>query len=168
MNDHFETKIQQLSEELSNLETCKFDKLKILNCRERELLAKKEMFLWQKSNAQMQIDIISKQISAVESQLDNTNKTFFDYLAKKVQELQECGHLNEVMIVCRISMVSVFLTRLSLTQQNIMITAKNPLSDDLCEALIEAARSLSDCPEQEISETINSNVSEIKPLKRQI
>lgn len=108
MNDHFETKIQQLSEELSNLETCKFDKLKILNCRERELLAKKEMFLWQKSNAQMQIDIISKQISAVESQLDNTNKTFFDYLAKKVQELQDCGHLNEVLRYCILT-VSVFL-----------------------------------------------------------
>lgn len=55
MNDHFEMKIQKLSEELSNLETCKLDKLKILNCRERELLAKKEMFLWQKSNAQMQV-----------------------------------------------------------------------------------------------------------------
>lgn len=111
MNDHFETKIQQLSEELSNLEKSKFDKLKILNCRERELLAKKEMFLWQKSNAQMQIDIISKQISAVESQLDNTNKTFFDYLAKKVQELQECGHLNEVLPVCRIS--TGFLIKIS-------------------------------------------------------
>lgn len=55
MNDHFEMKIQKLSEELSSLETCKLDKLKILNCRERELLAKKEMFLWQKSNAQMQV-----------------------------------------------------------------------------------------------------------------
>lgn len=58
MNDHFEMKIQKLSEELSNLETCKLDKLKILNCRERELLAKKEMFLWQKSNAQMQVLVI--------------------------------------------------------------------------------------------------------------
>lgn len=47
-------------------------------------------------------------------------------------------------------------------QQNITITAKNPLSDDLCEALIQAAASMPDASEQQIASIINNNVRNVK------
>lgn len=140
MEDYFEGKIQKLTEELQHLESSQFDKLKILNCRERELLAKKEMFLWQNSNAQMQSDVITKQLSALEGQLDDANKILNDFISEKVQELQSAGKLDK----------------------NFPITASQPLSEDLCELLIESF------PDLPIRSTINANRDQIKQIENNL
>ena len=55
MKEQYEHKVQKLTEELLQLEQTSCDRLAILNCRERELMAKKEMFQWERSNAQTQV-----------------------------------------------------------------------------------------------------------------
>lgn len=55
MNEQYRTKVQRISEELVQLEQTQCDKMAIINCRERQLIAKKEMILWEKSNANTQV-----------------------------------------------------------------------------------------------------------------
>lgn len=55
MNEQYRNKVQRISEELVQLEQNQCDKMAIINCRERELIARKEMVLWEKGNANTQV-----------------------------------------------------------------------------------------------------------------
>lgn len=55
MNEQYRNKVQRISEELVQLEQTQCDKMAIINCRERELIAKKEMILWEKGNVNTQV-----------------------------------------------------------------------------------------------------------------
>lgn len=56
MNEQYESKVQKISEELANMEKEQCDKLEILKCRERELKAKQELFIWEKNNVLTQVN----------------------------------------------------------------------------------------------------------------
>ncbi|XP_049286924.1 kinesin-like protein Klp98A isoform X2 [Anopheles funestus] len=54
MHEQFKHKIKLCTEELDRLESTKRDRLMILDCRIGELMARKEMVLWEKSNEKTQ------------------------------------------------------------------------------------------------------------------
>lgn len=55
MHDQYKTKVRKLTEELKRLELEKMDGMQIINCREQELLARKDMLLWEKNNEKVQV-----------------------------------------------------------------------------------------------------------------
>lgn len=55
MHEQFKSKIKLCREELDRLEATKRDKLMILDCRIDELMARREMILWEKSNEKTQV-----------------------------------------------------------------------------------------------------------------
>lgn len=55
MHEQFKAKIKLCREELERLESTKRDKLMILDCRIDELMARREMILWEKSNEKTQV-----------------------------------------------------------------------------------------------------------------
>jgi hypothetical protein len=44
----------------------------------------------------LKVEILSRQITALQTQLDTKTRDFFEYTAKELQELQDCGKLDEV------------------------------------------------------------------------
>lgn len=46
-----------------------------------------------------QIDIVVRQISALQTQLDSKKRDFIEYVAKELQELQDLGKLDEVDVL---------------------------------------------------------------------
>ncbi|XP_060645846.1 kinesin-like protein Klp98A isoform X2 [Drosophila nasuta] len=55
MHDQYKTKVHKLTAELKRLELDKMDGMQLLNCREQELLARKDMLLWEKNNEKVQM-----------------------------------------------------------------------------------------------------------------
>ncbi|XP_026840251.1 kinesin-like protein Klp98A isoform X2 [Drosophila persimilis] len=55
MHDQYKTKVRKLTEELIRLEQEEMDGLQLLNCREQELVARKDMLLWEKTNEKVQM-----------------------------------------------------------------------------------------------------------------
>lgn len=42
---------------------------------------------------------MSRQITAITTQLEGKMRDFYDNVAKELQELQDCGRLNEVLFI---------------------------------------------------------------------
>uniref|UniRef100_W8AM04 Kinesin-like protein KIF16B n=1 Tax=Ceratitis capitata TaxID=7213 RepID=W8AM04_CERCA len=57
MHDQYESKVRKLADELKRLDIEQMDKLEILHCQEKELLARKDMLLWEKNNEKVQIGL---------------------------------------------------------------------------------------------------------------
>ncbi|KPU80524.1 uncharacterized protein Dana_GF18707, isoform B [Drosophila ananassae] len=55
MHDQYKTKVRKLTEELIRLEQEEMDGLQVLNCREQELIARKDMLMWEKNNEKVQM-----------------------------------------------------------------------------------------------------------------
>lgn len=55
MHDQYKTKVQKLTEELKRLEKEEKNSLGLLRCREEELLARRDMLLWEKNNEKVQV-----------------------------------------------------------------------------------------------------------------
>lgn len=58
MHDQYKIKVQNLTEELKRLEKDEKNSLEFLRCREEELLARKDMLLWEKNNEKVQVGIL--------------------------------------------------------------------------------------------------------------
>ena len=58
MHDHYKDKVNRFSEELEKVEQKHSDKLVIIDCKIEELLAKQEMFLWEKNNEKTQVSAL--------------------------------------------------------------------------------------------------------------
>ncbi|XP_050341543.1 kinesin-like protein Klp98A [Bactrocera neohumeralis] len=144
MHDQYKAKVRKLTDELKRLETEEMDKLEILRCQEQELLARKDMLLWEKNNEKVQIDIVCRQISAFQTQLDSKKRDFSEYVAKELQELQDCGKLDEI---------------------GMKIEEFTPLSDQL---LLQVADSLDLFASQFIKDTVKRNNDEIRKLDEKI
>uniref|UniRef100_T1P9L0 Kinesin motor protein n=1 Tax=Musca domestica TaxID=7370 RepID=T1P9L0_MUSDO len=144
MHDQYKTKVQKLTDELKRLEKEEKNSLELLKCREEELLARKDMLLWEKNNEKVQIDIVCRQISALQTQLDSKKRDFSEYVAKELQELQDCGKLDEI---------------------GIKVDTSTPLTDDL---LLQAADSLDLFASQFIKDTVKRNNEDIHRLDEQI
>ncbi|CAD6993904.1 unnamed protein product [Ceratitis capitata] len=144
MHDQYESKVRKLADELKRLDIEQMDKLEILHCQEKELLARKDMLLWEKNNEKVQIDIMCRQISTFQTQLDSKKRHFSEYVAKELQELQDCGKLDEI---------------------GLTIAAGVPLSDQL---LLQVADSLDSFASQFIKDTIKKNNDEIRKLDEKI
>ncbi|KAM8703883.1 hypothetical protein ACLKA7_008503 [Drosophila subpalustris] len=144
MHDQYKTKVNKLTAELKRLELEKLDNMQLLNCREEELIARKEMLLWEKNNEKVQIDIVCRQISAFQSQLDSKKRDFSEYVAKELQELHDCGKLDKM---------------------GMKIEEGTPLNDDL---LLQVSESLDIYAKQIIKETVRRNNEEIRRLDEQI
>ncbi|XP_054726515.1 kinesin-like protein Klp98A [Anastrepha obliqua] len=144
MHDQYKSKVRKLTDELKRLEIEEMDKLDILRCQEQELLARRDMLLWEKNNEKVQIDIVCRQISAFQTQLDSKKRDFSEYVAKELQELEDCGKLDEI---------------------GIKIEEFTPLSDQL---LLQVADSLDLFASQFIKDTIKRNNDEIRKLDEKI
>lgn len=55
MHDQYKTKVRKLADELKRLEKEQHDNLEFLNCREQELMARKDMLMWEKNNEKVQV-----------------------------------------------------------------------------------------------------------------
>lgn len=55
MHEQYKIKVQNLTEELKRLEQEEKNSLDLLRCREEELLARKDMLLWEKNNEKVQV-----------------------------------------------------------------------------------------------------------------
>lgn len=55
MHDQYKIKVHKLTEELKRLEKEEKNSLELLRCREDELLARKDMLLWEKNNEKVQV-----------------------------------------------------------------------------------------------------------------
>lgn len=55
MHDYYKTNVKKITEDLKRLEQEKRDGMEVINCRERQLLARKEMLLWEKNNERVQV-----------------------------------------------------------------------------------------------------------------
>uniref|UniRef100_A0A1B0FAF6 Kinesin motor domain-containing protein n=1 Tax=Glossina morsitans morsitans TaxID=37546 RepID=A0A1B0FAF6_GLOMM len=95
MHEQYKIKVQKLSSELKRLECEEKNDFAYLHCKENELIARRDMLLWEKNNEKVQIDILCRQISALQMQLDSKKRDFSEYVAKELQELQDCGKLEE-------------------------------------------------------------------------
>ncbi|XP_030563711.1 kinesin-like protein Klp98A isoform X1 [Drosophila novamexicana] len=144
MHDQYKTKVRKLTEELKRLELEKRDGMQLLKCREQELLARKDMLLWEKNNEKVQIDIVCRQISAFQTQLDSKKCDFSEYVAKELQELHDCGKLDEM---------------------GVKIEEGTPLNDEL---LLHVSDSLDLFAAQFIRDTVRRNNEEIRRLDEQI
>ncbi|XP_017143153.1 kinesin-like protein Klp98A isoform X1 [Drosophila miranda] len=144
MHDQYKTKVRKLTEELIRLEQEEMDGLQLLNCREQELVARKDMLLWEKTNEKVQIDIVCRQISAFQTQLDSKKRDFSEYVAKELQELQDCGKLDEM---------------------GMKIEEGTPLNDEL---LLQVSDSLDLFAAQFIKDTVRRNNEEIRKLDEEI
>ncbi|XP_017849029.1 kinesin-like protein Klp98A isoform X1 [Drosophila busckii] len=144
MHDQYKTKVRKLTEELRRLEQEKTDGLQLLNCREQELFARKDMLVWEKNNEKVQIDIVCRQISAFQTQLDSKKRDFSEYVAKELQELHDCGKLDEM---------------------GIKIEEGTPLNDEL---LVHVSDSLDEFAATFIKDTVRRNNEEIRRLDEQI
>ncbi|XP_065367327.1 kinesin-like protein Klp98A [Calliphora vicina] len=144
MHDQYKIKVQNLTEELKRLEKEEKNSLELLRCREEELMARKDMLLWEKNNEKVQTDIVCRQISALQTQLDSKKRDFSEYVAKELQELQDCGKLDEI---------------------DIKVDPSVPLTDDL---LLLAAESLDLFASQFIKDTVKRNNEDIHRLDEQV
>lgn len=56
------------------------------------------------------VDILVRQLSALQTQLDTKKRDFYEYVAKELQELQDCGKLDEVVMLgsCKFSVGCLF------------------------------------------------------------
>ncbi|KAI8127047.1 Kinesin-like protein Klp98A [Lucilia cuprina] len=144
MHDQYKIKVQNLTEELKRLEKEEKNSLELLRCREEELMARKDMLLWEKNNEKVQTDIVCRQISALQTQLDSKKRDFSEYVAKELQELQDCGKLDEI---------------------DIKVDPSVPLTDDL---LLLAADSLDLFASQFIKDTVKRNNEDIHRLDEQV
>uniref|UniRef100_T1GTL4 Uncharacterized protein n=1 Tax=Megaselia scalaris TaxID=36166 RepID=T1GTL4_MEGSC len=97
MHEQYKNKVKRLADELLRLQKEESDIEKIFHTQQEELLARKEMVAWEKSNEKIQIDIVCRQISAIQTQLDSKKRDFFEYVARELQELQDYGKLDEVL-----------------------------------------------------------------------
>ncbi|XP_030370145.1 kinesin-like protein Klp98A isoform X2 [Scaptodrosophila lebanonensis] len=55
MHDQYKIKVRKLKEELIRLEQEEMDSLQLLHCREQELIARKDMLMWEKNNEKVQM-----------------------------------------------------------------------------------------------------------------
>ena len=55
MHDQYKIKVRKLADELKRLEKEQMDNYELINCREQELLARKDMLLWEKNNEKVQV-----------------------------------------------------------------------------------------------------------------
>ncbi|XP_049531776.1 kinesin-like protein Klp98A [Anopheles darlingi] len=147
MHEQFKNKIKLCTEELERLESTRRDKLMILDCRIGELMARREMVLWEKSNEKTQVDISVRQLSALQTQLDTKKRDFYEYVAKELQELQDCGRLDEA---------STELIR------------NAPQTEDYSEILLQISRSLDNYSQQYIREFIRRNRDDITKYEKEL
>ncbi|XP_053667562.1 kinesin-like protein Klp98A [Anopheles marshallii] len=147
MHEQFKHKIKLCTEELERLESTKRDRLTILDCRIGELMARKEMVLWEKSNEKTQVDILVRQLSALQTQLDTKKRDFYEYVAKELQELQDCGRLDEA---------SSELIR------------NAPQTEDYSEILLQISRSLDNYSQQYIREFVRRNRDELSKYETEL
>lgn len=147
MHEQFKNKIKLCREELDRLESTKRDKLMILDCRIDELMARREMILWEKSNEKTQVDILVRQLSALQTQLDTKKRDFYEYVAKELQELQDCGKLDEA---------------------SIELIQNAPQTEDYSEILLTISKSLDNYSAQYIREYIRRNREEIDKYEREL
>ncbi|XP_055551403.1 kinesin-like protein Klp98A isoform X1 [Wyeomyia smithii] len=147
MHEQFKSKIKLCREELDRLEASKRDRLMILDCRIDELMAKREMILWEKSNEKTQVDILVRQLSALQTQLDTKQRDFYEYVAKELQELQDCGKLDEA---------------------SIELIQNAPHTEDFSETLLTISKSLDNYSAQYIREYIRRNREEIDKYEREL
>ncbi|XP_062702424.1 kinesin-like protein Klp98A isoform X2 [Aedes albopictus] len=101
MHEQFKAKIKLCREELERLESTKRDKLMILDCRIDELMARREMILWEKSNEKTQasIELIQKApqtedyseiLLLISKSLDNYSAQYIrEYIRRNREELDK-------------------------------------------------------------------------------
>ncbi|XP_052870314.1 kinesin-like protein Klp98A [Anopheles cruzii] len=147
MHEQFKSKIKLCTEELERLERTRQDKLTILDSRISELMARREMVLWETSNEKTQVDILVRQLAALQTQLDTKKRDFYEYVAKELQELQDCGRLDEA---------STELIR------------NAPQTEDYSEILLQISRSLDTYSQQYIREFIRRNRDEITKYENEL
>ncbi|XP_038110780.1 kinesin-like protein Klp98A isoform X2 [Culex quinquefasciatus] len=101
MHEQFKSKIKLCREELDRLEATKRDKLMILDCRIDELMARREMILWEKSNEKTQASIeliqnapqsedYSEILLTISRSLDNYSAQYIrEYIRKNREEIDK-------------------------------------------------------------------------------
>uniref|UniRef100_A0A1A9WYT0 Kinesin motor domain-containing protein n=1 Tax=Glossina brevipalpis TaxID=37001 RepID=A0A1A9WYT0_9MUSC len=145
MHEQYKIKVQKLSNDLKHLEhEEKENSFDYLRCKENELIARKDMLLWEKNNEKVQIDILCRQISALQMQLDSKKRDFSEYVAKELQELQDCGKLEEI---------------------GVKIDDPTNRIDDI---LVQAAESLDSYASQFIKDTVKKMNEEIHCLEKYV
>uniref|UniRef100_A0A182J8M9 Kinesin motor domain-containing protein n=1 Tax=Anopheles atroparvus TaxID=41427 RepID=A0A182J8M9_ANOAO len=147
MHEQFKNKIKLCTDELERLESTKRDRLTILDGRIGELMARKEMVLWEKSNEKTQVDILARQLSALQTQLDTKKRDFYEYVARELQELQDCGRLDEA---------------------SIELIRTTPQTEDYSEILLQISRSLDNYSQQYIREFVRRNRDEINKYEKEL
>lgn len=55
MHDQYKSKVRKLTDELRRLERENTDSMELMNCRHEELLARRDMLLWEKNNEKVQV-----------------------------------------------------------------------------------------------------------------
>ncbi|KFB46714.1 AGAP003925-PA-like protein [Anopheles sinensis] len=147
MHEQFKNKIKLCTDELERLESTKRDRLQILDGRISELMARKEMVLWEKSNEKTQVDILVRQLSALQTQLDTKKRDFYEYVARELQELQDCGRLDEA---------------------SIELIRTTPQTEDYSEILLQISRSLDNYSQQYIREFVRRNRDDINKYEKEL
>lgn len=125
---------------------------------------------------------MGRQISALLTQVDAKKRDFFEFVAKELQELQDCGKIKEVRSVfyCLILKISFFVTisyffcdkisyvicfelfvilNLFNLQEHAELLRNTPVQEDYSEILLEVAQSLDSYSSQYLKENIKKNVS---------
>ncbi|XP_067617469.1 kinesin-like protein Klp98A isoform X2 [Eurosta solidaginis] len=69
MHDQYKAKVRKLTDELQRLEIQEMDRLEILRCQEKELLARRDMLLWEKNNEKVQLGIKIEEFTPLSDQL---------------------------------------------------------------------------------------------------
>ncbi|CRL07801.1 CLUMA_CG020755, isoform A [Clunio marinus] len=144
MHEHFSNKVKRCSSEVAKNHP---DKLVAIDFRIEETLAKQEMVLWEKNNEKTQVEILMRQINALLTQLDAKKREHYEFVAKELQELQDCGKLNE-------------------EQTEILQNA--PVQEDYSEILLGVAETLNNYSSQYLKENIKKNREEITRYENEL
>uniref|UniRef100_A0A1B0CAM6 Putative kinesin-like protein n=1 Tax=Lutzomyia longipalpis TaxID=7200 RepID=A0A1B0CAM6_LUTLO len=145
MHHQHRMKVAKLSRELNELIQQKRDQEAIFQLREQELNARREMLLWEKSNEEIQMEIIIRQKCALQTQLDSKKRDFFEYVARELQELSDCGKLDE---------------------HDIKILEDNPRPEDTSNLLLSVTENLDNSAAQFLKETLKRNKDEIDRMEK--
>lgn len=96
IHDQYHNKVNALSDELEKLEKqqTSVNEMEIINCRKRNITARKEMLLWDKLCEKSKCDIIVKQMSSLQMQLEFQRKNLYDSLRRELLELMAAGMVD--------------------------------------------------------------------------
>ncbi|XP_037956915.1 kinesin-like protein Klp98A isoform X2 [Teleopsis dalmanni] len=125
MHDQYKNKVQKLTDELKRLVKEESDCLEVLRCREKELLARKDMLLWEKNNEKVQHGIKIDETTPLNDELllqasDSLDLFASQYIKETVRRYNEEIHKLDDEIVEKERILNVSTNKIAQVDEKML------------------------------------------------